>query len=599
VFRRSGPRRDGIITPGQGNQCGRARPPRAFDVVVAAATGERLARHAQAFVDALGALGHDACLVRDRPPGHDAVPLLLAPSRTVRGLADAGHRDESWLSRAACLSLARPFSKELEEDIAILAESAAPFVAVPASARIVRTRNPRAAHLPFGYHPALTAWTPHEGSDPPRPVDVAFFGHGGGDRQRVLGRLADVLDPCMTDLRVSRLAEPIGVDQPRHLAASEVVLVLSDGAPTSGDWLDLVDAAANGAVPFVVDPGDLDPFEPAVHVAVAASRSVALSLPRLLANRKVLAGLRAAGRALVEARCSTITAAQTIARSTMSSGGRSSRQRMPPRPAAAPSEVRDGTPRVIVTPLPPTRAWPGESGEQYARLTPEISVVIPVHNGAGHVKGAIESAAASEAVRVEVIVVDDCSTDDTVDVVRPLITGAPILLLRRGSNGGVAAARNDGMAAMRAPVVFLLDADNRLLPHGLARLRAALEADPAAWFSYGIHVAVVDGEPAELRNTEPWSPELFRAGNYIDNAALVRRSSWERIGGFNEEQAAWEDYDRWLRVASLGGHGAYSPSIVMRYTVRHGSMSDTLSQDQRIDLRKRLAERYPAVLGGR
>jgi hypothetical protein len=570
----------------------------AFDVVVASSTGERLVRHAQAFVDALRALGQDASLAVDRPPDDESTPLLLAPSTTLRGLAETGHRDHAWIGRAACLSLARPFTRELSEDAAILADAAAPFLAVKGSARLVGARTPRAVHLPFGYHPTVAAWTPTPvgANETRRPVDVAFFGHGGGERQQLLARLADALDPYVADLRISRLGEPIGVDQPPWLANSDVLLVLSDGEPSAGDWLDLVDAASNGAVPLVVDPGDLDPFEPGVHVMASTARSVAASLPRVLADRTVLGEMRVRARALVEGSCSTMTAARTIARSTPRSNppGRS------PTGAHAPAvSVTDAPPRApeIATPQPPAaRLWPRESGDPYDQMTPDVSVLIPVFNGAGHVADAVRSAASAQGVRVEVIVVDDCSTDETVDIVRSLVPRLPILLVRREVNGGVAAARNDGMAWVRAPLVFLLDADNRLLPHGVARLRAALDTDESAWFSYGIHVAMVDEEPTALRNTEPWSPGLFRNGNYIDNAALLRRSTWERIGGFNETQTAWEDYDRWLRVAALGGHGAYAPCIVMRYAVRPGSLSDRLGLDEQAELRRLFAVRYPEVL---
>jgi GT2 family glycosyltransferase len=104
--------------------------------------------------------------------------------------------------------------------------------------------------------------------------------------------------------------------------------------------------------------------------------------------------------------------------------------------------------------------------------------------------------------------------------------------------------------------------------------------------------------PVALRNTEPWSPVLFREGNYVDNAALLRRSTWERIGGFDEDQSAWEDYDRWLRVAALGGRAQHVPTMVMQYAVRRHSMSGTLSLREQTALRRLFARRYPQIMRG-
>lgn len=230
---------------------------------------------------------------------------------------------------------------------------------------------------------------------------------------------------------------------------------------------------------------------------------------------------------------------------------------------------------------------------------PEVTVVVSLYNQAQLVVDAIDSVLASAGVGVEVVVVDDHSYDGSFDAVRGLMAARPwaaIALARKLVNEGLGAARNKGFELARAPMVFPLDADNVLYPAGLAKLAAALRDSDAA-FSYGIIECF--GAGAGLVSYLPWDPERLCESNYIEAMALVRRSVWDEVGGYDTEMDGrffgWDDYDLWLRIADRGGHGILVPEIVGRY--RRGgqsSMASVMNLDVSLPSTY-LREKYPLL----
>lgn len=218
-----------------------------------------------------------------------------------------------------------------------------------------------------------------------------------------------------------------------------------------------------------------------------------------------------------------------------------------------------------------------------------ISVVIPCYNQGHFLEEAVKSAASS-AFRVEVIVVDDGSTDDTLAVAARC---APLKCVRQ-DNRGLAAARNRGLAAAAGDMVVFLDADDRLLPGGIDVGARALAANPGCAMAYGRCVMmgpdgtvwptpqqrrVLSGHYAMLLRTNPiWMPAM----------AIFRRSALVHAGGFAEGFDASADYDLYLRIARahpIHDHGV----LVAAYRRHEASMSgsaqrmlqDTLAVMQR------------------
>jgi glycosyltransferase involved in cell wall biosynthesis len=162
------------------------------------------------------------------------------------------------------------------------------------------------------------------------------------------------------------------------------------------------------------------------------------------------------------------------------------------------------------------------------------SIVIPTYNYARFVGRAIDSALEQPGPTREVIVVDDGSTDHTPDVLAAY--GDRIRAIRQ-TNQGVSAARNAGIAAARGDYIVCLDADDRLLPDGLTRLKAAADANPQAAMVFGAyqtvdergHVRRASPPPrmsTPLRNFYRFLLREFTIGN---GRAAMRRELFDRI----------------------------------------------------------------------
>jgi glycosyltransferase involved in cell wall biosynthesis len=187
-------------------------------------------------------------------------------------------------------------------------------------------------------------------------------------------------------------------------------------------------------------------------------------------------------------------------------------------------------------------------------LVPAISIVVPCYNHGKYLREAVQSSFGS-AHAVEVVVVNDGSTDSTAEVMERLEASAGAEIRRVSQpNGGVAAARNRGLSESRGQYVVFLDADDRLMPSGLDIGAAALDAHPESAYVFGrSRLMATDGAlPAlsEPRITANHYRELLRR-NCIGVTATVmfRREALERAGGFNPAVTATADYELYLHIA--------------------------------------------------
>jgi glycosyltransferase involved in cell wall biosynthesis len=187
---------------------------------------------------------------------------------------------------------------------------------------------------------------------------------------------------------------------------------------------------------------------------------------------------------------------------------------------------------------------------------PQVSVVIPTRNRRLLLRRALTSALAQEGVDLETIVVDDASEDDTAAYLEGL-GDRRLSVVRHGSPGGVAAARNAGLALARAPWVAFLDDDDLWAPHKLTTQLEALAAKPDSRWSC---VAAIDVDE-ELHMLEP---QLVPSGADADvvplllsanaipgggSGVLAETALVRSAGGFDEELRILADWDLWIRLA--------------------------------------------------
>jgi hypothetical protein len=211
---------------------------------------------------------------------------------------------------------------------------------------------------------------------------------------------------------------------------------------------------------------------------------------------------------------------------------------------------------------------------------PRVSVVIPCHNAATWIGETVQSAVSQESVAIEVIVVDDGSTDDS--AARAEAAGAPKARVVRQANGGASRARNAGTAAARGEFIQYLDADDVLAPGTLAKRVSRLDATGAD-VAYGDWVRWERGskgvfvERDVVCRTLSSHPDVDLVGDFWwpPAALLYRRSLVDRIGPWREDLPIIQDARFLQDAAFVGGTFVHVPGVSAKYRI-HGQ--DSLSR---------------------
>ena len=194
--------------------------------------------------------------------------------------------------------------------------------------------------------------------------------------------------------------------------------------------------------------------------------------------------------------------------------------------------------------------------QRHHSVVPRVSVVIPTYNYARYVSEAIDSVLAQSFEELEVIVVDDGSTDQTAEILRAF--GGQLCDIRQ-EHRGLSAARNTGIRAARGQYVAFLDSDDLWLPDKVSLQVARLDAEPEVGLVYGETLLFDDSTPATLTLHSHFAPHpsgrilsWLVCENVIPSPTpMVRRELFERVGLFDETLSACEDWDMWIRIARV------------------------------------------------
>ena len=212
---------------------------------------------------------------------------------------------------------------------------------------------------------------------------------------------------------------------------------------------------------------------------------------------------------------------------------------------------------------------------------PLISVIVPTYNRAWALGEALDSVLAQTYPAVELIVVDDGSTDETPDLLARYGDDLRVLTLE---NGGVSQARNHGISASTGEFIAFLDSDDRWLPDKLAEQAAFFKATPEALICQTEEIWIRNGKRVNpCKHHKKPSGDIFEASLHLclvsPSAVMMRRSLLEDVGLFDESLPACEDYDLWLRIACR--YPVYTtPSPLV---VKHGGHDDQLSKTPLLD----------------
>ncbi|MBD3422271.1 MAG: glycosyltransferase [Chitinivibrionales bacterium] len=206
------------------------------------------------------------------------------------------------------------------------------------------------------------------------------------------------------------------------------------------------------------------------------------------------------------------------------------------------------------------------------RKRPLLSIVIPVYNGEAYIADCLASVCQQTVTDYEVIIVDDGSTDNSLDIIKKAALKKRIY---RQRNKDVSAARNRGISHAMGEYIALLDHDDVWVPNKLERQIEALHTDrsvdlvftdivkffPSGKESYGgtkteVARAITPANAFEM---------LLQKNVLMPSAVMFKKSSFYAAGGFDERFKTCGDYELWLRMASYGMHFHFIDAPLTRY----------------------------------
>jgi len=220
-----------------------------------------------------------------------------------------------------------------------------------------------------------------------------------------------------------------------------------------------------------------------------------------------------------------------------------------------------------------------------------------VWNGAPRVREAIESVLGQTLGDLELVVVDDGSTDATASILGSF--GDPRVRVTRQRRGGLTSALRSALGLARAPLVARLDADDVALPERLERQRDFLERHPEVGL-LGTAAREVDGIGREVGVVRPPTEDaalrgaLIRHNPFVHSSVMMRRSALEQAGGYDPSFPVAQDYDLWMRMSRVTRMANLPEALVVRRLLP-GRISATREAER---LRAEARVRWRAVRAG-
>ncbi|OXS29347.1 MAG: hypothetical protein BCS36_00250 [Desulfovibrio sp. MES5] len=200
--------------------------------------------------------------------------------------------------------------------------------------------------------------------------------------------------------------------------------------------------------------------------------------------------------------------------------------------------------------------------------TAELTVLLPVFNGAQHVAEAVESILAQTFTNFELLVINDGSTDNTLTILEQFAAQDARVRIVSRENRGLIASLNQGLALSSTDIIVRMDADDIALPHRLERQLAFMKAHPdvdvcgtgLVFFETGQEKRLPENHDAllvlTLFNTPVFHPTV-----------IMRKSSVLTVGGYSSNAPCAEDYDLWERMLHSGSRFANLDEVLLRYRV--------------------------------
>ena len=193
----------------------------------------------------------------------------------------------------------------------------------------------------------------------------------------------------------------------------------------------------------------------------------------------------------------------------------------------------------------------------------KVSIVIAAYNQAQYLPETIESCLNQTYKNIEIIVVNDGSTDNTSEVAKRY----PVTLLEK-KNGGCSSARNYGIKRSTGQYIICLDSDDTIDPDYVRKLVGKSDIACSGLTEFG------EGDASWMPDETKLTLEDFLKNNQIFCSSMFRKEVWEKTGGYDEKiTSAYEDWDLWIRAVALGFKIAIVPEYLFNYRKHPESMT--------------------------
>jgi len=215
---------------------------------------------------------------------------------------------------------------------------------------------------------------------------------------------------------------------------------------------------------------------------------------------------------------------------------------------------------------------------------PQVSVVIPCYNYAHYLGEAVQSVLAQTYQELEIIIVNDGSTDNTIGVADKIIAAHPhirIRLINQANSGQPAASRNKGISEAKGKYILPLDADDMIDPTMVQKMMDILDRNDTVDIVYCDTIRF--GDVNNSYHTKEWNLQRLASVNTMNYCALFRRKVWDDIGGYRLD-CGYEDWDFWISAAEKGFKGHRIPEYLFYYRIKQ---SGRLLLDQQNDARNK------------
>ncbi len=224
--------------------------------------------------------------------------------------------------------------------------------------------------------------------------------------------------------------------------------------------------------------------------------------------------------------------------------------------------------------------------------TTTVSVIIPCYNDSRYLQEAVYSVLSSTYRAIQIIIVDDGSTDETRKIALQLQNKNPdVIKYIFQENSGLSSARNNGISLAKGKYILPLDADDKISSGYITEAVKVLENKPEVKVVYCN--ARFFGKKEGAWKLKPFSRKVLPRENVIFCAALYRKTDWEKVGGYSiQMKYGWEDWEFWISILKTEGEVYKLPLIGFYYRIKCNSMRKAMTKEKKAELIKFMNQKH-------